>query len=364
MDYAEAMKAQGFVKITLWIDCSDDRYSYDEEQELWVQPTGSGSFIIKESSGFFDSYQLYFGDEIIVETLGDLTCRFKSVVSPSPMCHFFGVGGGAPQAMTKELHALGGEWETEMGRLTTLHLPRRQLNAFRERFGLTLCPSEEIFSGLQHFDLPEKSSKAVEQASGSHVVLLGDSIFDNGAYVPDGPSVIDQLRTRIPDGMKVTLVARDGDCVCHVAEQLRVVPLEASHLVLSIGGNDALNAIERLSSPADTVRNALSQLNAIRENFSRAYRHMLKQVLALKRPTAVCTIYDAVPKLSGELKTALCLFNDTIVREALATGLDVIDLRHHCTSPTDYSEISPIEPSEQGGEKIAKAIARWLKEVP
>jgi hypothetical protein len=27
----------------------------------------------------------------------------------------------------------------------------------------------------------------------SHVVLLGDSIFDNGRYVPGGPAVIDHL---------------------------------------------------------------------------------------------------------------------------------------------------------------------------
>ena len=34
----------------------------------------------------------------------------------------------------------------------------------------------------------------------SHVVLLGDSIFDNGRYVPGGPSVIEHLRKALPAG--------------------------------------------------------------------------------------------------------------------------------------------------------------------
>ena len=33
-----------------------------------------------------------------------------------------------------------------------------------------------------------------------HVVLLGDSIFDNGRYVPGEPAVIDQLRSALPKG--------------------------------------------------------------------------------------------------------------------------------------------------------------------
>jgi hypothetical protein len=34
----------------------------------------------------------------------------------------------------------------------------------------------------------------------AHIVLLGDSIFDNAAYVGNRPDVIQQLRTKIPDG--------------------------------------------------------------------------------------------------------------------------------------------------------------------
>ena len=40
-----------------------------------------------------------------------------------------------------------------------------------------------------------------------HVVLLGDSIFDNALYVPGGPAVIDQLRRELPAGWSATLLA-------------------------------------------------------------------------------------------------------------------------------------------------------------
>jgi hypothetical protein len=40
----------------------------------------------------------------------------------------------------------------------------------------------------------------------------------------------------------------------------------------------------------------------------------------------------------------------------------VLDLRMICTEPDDYSEVSPIEPSAMGGEKLAaKMVAAILK---
>mgnify|MGYP001374634893 CR=1 FL=1 len=189
-----------------------------------------------------------------------------------------------------------------------------------------------------------------------HIALLGDSIFDNQAYVPGGPAVIDHLRTLLPEDWQATLVARDGDLVRHVGEQMPYIPADATHLVLSVGGNDALHAIEVLSRPADTVRTAVLHLHEVRACFRREYRAMLWMLLDLKKPLTVCTIYDAVPDLPPDLLTTLCIFNDTITREANAAGVPVIDLRNVCTEAGDYSTESPIEPSREGGRKIAEAV--------
>src|SRR5437763_7003051 len=76
----------------------------------------------------------------------------------------------------------------------------------------------------------------------SHVVLLGDSIFDNAAYVPGRPPVVEQLRRALPAGWRATLLAVDGHTTADVAGQLARLPADATHLVVSVGGNDALGA--------------------------------------------------------------------------------------------------------------------------
>src|SRR5262245_6599015 len=87
----------------------------------------------------------------------------------------------------------------------------------------------------------------------SHVVMLGDSIFDNAVYVPDRPAVIEQVRRGLPNGWKATLVAVDGHMVEDIPTQLKRIPTDATHLVLSVGGNDALTASGLLREPAATV---------------------------------------------------------------------------------------------------------------
>jgi hypothetical protein len=196
--------------------------------------------------------------------------------------------------------------------------------------------------------------------SPTHIAILGDSIFDNGAYVAGGPAVIDHLRNYLEPSQRATLLASDGDNVAHVRAQLSRLPSDVTHLVVSIGGNDALASTEIMTQQADTVQFALHHLNIIRRRFRNEYREMLVVVRALKLPTAVCTIYDAVPGLEPELQTALCIFNDSITREAMAAGVSIIDLRAVCDEPEDYSTASPIEPSVVGGAKIAHAIQQWL----
>jgi hypothetical protein len=190
-----------------------------------------------------------------------------------------------------------------------------------------------------------------------HAVLLGDSIFDNARYVPGHPPVIDQLRRGLPGGWKATHAAVDGHTAGDVPGQLARVPADATHLFVSAGGNDALGASEILEKAADSVGHALAQLHAAQAEFRRIYRGMLRVVLALGKPTAVCTVYDAVPGLGPAELTALGLFNEVILREAFLAGLPVVDLRLVCTHAGDYSPLSPIEPSTAGGSKITRVVA-------
>ena len=194
----------------------------------------------------------------------------------------------------------------------------------------------------------------------SHVVLLGDSIFDNGRYVPGGPAVVDHLRHALPAGWRATLLARDGAGAAEMARQLPGIPPDATHLVVSVGGNDALDHSGLLlNAPAGSFAEVLTELAAIREQFTHVYRAAMRAVYALGKPVVVCTVYDAIPGLSQVEATGLSLFNDVILREAARAGAPVIDLRLVCTEAADYARSSPIEPSAVGGGKIARAVG-WV----
>ena len=197
-----------------------------------------------------------------------------------------------------------------------------------------------------------------------HAVLLGDSIFDNGAYVGGAPDVVRQLRGRLGDGWKATLLAVDGHVTADVARQLARLPGDATHLVVSVGGNDALGASSVLAERAGSVAEAVGRLADQQARFRQAYGRMVESVLARRLPTALCTVYDTLyPEPQRRLVVSgLALYNDVITRAAFAHGLSLIDLRLICTQAGDYA--NPIEPSEQGGGKIAAAIARMLQSGP
>ena len=190
-----------------------------------------------------------------------------------------------------------------------------------------------------------------------HIVLVGDSIFDNAAYVSGGPDVIKHLRSLLPRDWEATLVAVDGSLTTDVTEQISKVPTSATHLIVSAGGNDGLSRAEVLQRPAGSVGAAVDQLATIRAEFQQNYRWMLSALLALKQPLAVCTVYD--PHFSDALMqrlttTALNIFNDCILREAITHGLPVLDLRLICNDAVDYA--NEIEPGVAGGRKIAAGI--------
>jgi hypothetical protein len=196
----------------------------------------------------------------------------------------------------------------------------------------------------------------------AHVVLLGDSVFDNGAYVGAGPDVIAQVRERLPTGSTATLAAVDGALIGDVARQMARVPADTTHLVVSAGGNDALMHSGVLAERAGSMAEALERLRVIASYFEREYGALLEVVAARRLPTAACTLY--YPRYPEPVRQrlavqALAVPNDVILRHAFARGLPVLDLRLICDRDEDYA--NPIEPSSIGGAKIADAIVRLLE---
>ena len=138
---------------------------------------------------------------------------------------------------------------------------------------------------------------------------------------------------------------------------------DASHLIVSVGGNDALGHAGTLHEGARSMAEALDRMAGIRDQFERDYGAMLEGVLERGLPTAVCTIYD--PRFPDPLRRRLAaigltIFNDCITREAFSRALPLMDLRLICDEDEDFA--NPIEPSVRGGAKIAAAIAALTAE--
>jgi hypothetical protein len=191
----------------------------------------------------------------------------------------------------------------------------------------------------------------------THIVLLGDSIFDNRAYVGSEPDVVSHLRALIPPDWQATLNAVDGNLAEDVRGQLAGIPPEATHLVISAGGNNAIMNADILGLKAASAAEVFDALSDRAADFEFHYREMLKAVLSRALPTAVCTIYYPNfpdPLMQKIATAALAAFNDVIIRAAISHRLPFLDLRLVCSEKQDYA--NEIEPSGSGGRKIAAKI--------
>ncbi len=209
-----------------------------------------------------------------------------------------------------------------------------------------------------------------------HIVLLGDSIFDNISYVNSGElDVPNQLRLLVGHRSRVTNLAVDGHKIGHIKNQLNNMPPDTTNLFISIGGNDGLGQLSIFNSHVNTVGEALQQMYRIGNNFKKRYSEMVELVLSYNIPTAFCSIYyprfDARSlnrvqhyitaiqngrEIQEMTMAAETIFNDIITYEIFKRKIPLIDLRVLCDDDQDFA--NPIEPSCIGGMKIAKTINR------
>ena len=186
-------------------------------------------------------------------------------------------------------------------------------------------------------------------------------MIDNKAYVGGGPDATEQLGNLVPREWKITRLALDGAVSSGVLGQLERLPRDTTHIVISAGGNDALGRSSVLDETANSVASALVRLAAIQDGFRTDYAAMMDAAARHKLPTAVCTVYD--PRYPEPLRKrlsslALSVINDVITREAFARDMTLMDLRVMFSEDGDFA--NPIEPSVQGGMKLARGIQRFV----
>lgn len=195
---------------------------------------------------------------------------------------------------------------------------------------------------------------------GLNIVLAGDYIFDNAAYVIPGRSVAGCLVQQIGLLDRVTLLAEENATIEDVSGQMSGMPNDTTHVIISVGGNDAWGSLWLLDTPAASVKNALEKMCVVADIFRGRYRKMLVALAARDVPLVVCAICNHSPGLSGAQSAALAVFNDVISEEAGRAGIPVIDLRVVLRVAEDFSSASPTGPSHLGSRKIAMAIVNAI----
>ena len=225
-----------------------------------------------------------------------------------------------------------------------------------------------------------------------NILLLGDSIIDNSSYVLDGElDVTAHLKKLYSDqpGVFITNSAVDGDTMDNLEYKLphTVDAQEASHIVVSIGGNDLLHNISFLQTTSELSKVmgkgamiekwGLKELNPSRnkvfeetyfeiiEPFKKQYETIVANLSNHRANLLLCTVYegdlvdsDEFSDVSNSSKTMVSIFNDIVYRVANKFNADVLELRDIFISSDDYA--NPIEPSHIGGEKLAQSIVQWV----
>ena len=224
------------------------------------------------------------------------------------------------------------------------------------------------------------------------IILLGDSIIDNKSYILSNElDVTEHLEKLFSNDPNVVIEnhAVDGDTMLqleknHLDSNLL---LGATHIVVSIGGNDLLYNISFLQTTSKLSKVmgkeamigkwGAKELNPSRnkvfeetyfeiiEPFKKQYETIVANLSNHRANLLLCTVYegdlvdsDEFSDVSNSSKTMVSIFNDIVYRVANKFNADVLELRDIFTSSDDYA--NPIEPSHIGGEKLAQSIVRWI----
>lgn len=145
---------------------------------------------------------------------------------------------------------------------------------------------------------------------------------------------------------------------------IRSIPDDATHVVISLEGGWAIEASGLLQREARTISEALDTLAAVADEFERIFSELMAAAQETGLPSLVCTMVPSryvKPAQQRVASAALAIFNDRILRRACSAGLPIVDLPLVCTEDADYASETLL--SRGGVRKAANVIRAALYEV-
>ena len=181
------------------------------------------------------------------------------------------------------------------------------------------------------------------------VVLIGDSMLNNSAYVSANQSVPDLLSKKLV-GNTVYNFAKDGSTINDCYAQLDKISTELNNsstsIVISCGGNNILNS-----------RSLKPEKN---NNLFNEYSELLKSI-KIKVPNAslyVLNLYTPTNSHYVSYHKAIDQWNQLLEDNKSSLQYNIIYTSSLLVRDEDFTY--NIEPSEKGGKKIVEAIVNSL----
>ena len=188
-----------------------------------------------------------------------------------------------------------------------------------------------------------------------HVVLLGDALLDAYKSIDKTPGKFeDALLPGTRDQWKISVVST---AEIERAGPALVLPQNATHAIIFIEGNYAIEQSGLLHGSPDACAQTLDQLSLAADEFERTLERLIHVAQAARLVIMVCTMFRPNYKDPARQRTAcaaLAVFNDRVTKRAAEARVAVIDLRLICNEDGDYDK--PTQLSKSGLQKAANVI--------
>ena len=188
-----------------------------------------------------------------------------------------------------------------------------------------------------------------------HVVLLGDALLEAYSSIDKTPGKFeDALLPGTRNQWKISVVSaaeveRGGPSLA--------LPRDATHAIIFIEGNHAIEQSGLLHSRPDGCGQTLEQLSLAADEFEHTFERLIHVAQAARLVIMVCTMFQPNYKDPVRQRTAcaaLAVFNDRVTKRAAQARVSLIDLRVICNEPEDYDQ--PTRLSKSGLQKAANVI--------
>lgn len=210
-----------------------------------------------------------------------------------------------------------------------------------------------LFIGITFLKMyyERKYIEPFSQLANKNVILIGDSMLQNKYYVKNGKSITDILEKSVPH-YNIFNYAVDGITISGTYQQIKEIPIEFNNsntsIFLSAGGNDIIDR---------------AQSGSTSENINQIFDDYCKMVQSLKTKMndskiILLTLYYPDSKDYHLYYGMIKDWNKKLDVFAKDQGFKTLKTNNLLSRPTDFT--SNIEPSETGGEKIAKSILTFF----